>query len=131
MPARIAALVLVAILLGACAAIPKSGCKEQVEYRLYFGGDTPSGPVSPAQWAAFVGDTLTPRFPEGLTVYNARGQWRDSNGKLLGEDTRVVELVREGGAADNASIAAAAKAYSDRFQQESVLVTHRPVRACQ
>ena len=130
MPARIAALLLVANLIGACAAMPKSGCKEQVEYRLYFGSDTPSGSVTPAQWTAFVGDTLTPRFPEGLTVYNARGQWREAGGKVLGEDSRVVEVLLDGGTADEASVAAVAKAYREKFRQESVLVTRKAARAC-
>jgi hypothetical protein len=130
MAGRIAALAFTALLLAACAAPSGAGCREQVEYRLYFGGDTPAGEVTPAQWTAFLGESLTPRFPEGLTVYNARGQWRDNGGRIVGEETRVVEVLREGTALDDASVAGAAKEYRERFKQESVLVTRSPLQAC-
>ena len=38
-----------------------------------------------AAWDAFLADTVTPRFPDGLTVLDARGQWRDSEG-LIGKE---------------------------------------------
>jgi hypothetical protein len=130
MAGRHAALALAALLLAACSALPDATCRDQVEYRLYFGGDTPAGEVTQAQWAAFLGASLTPRFPEGLTVYDARGQWRESGGRVLSEDTRVVEVLREGTSQDDAAIAGAAKEYREQFRQESVLVTRRNVRAC-
>ena len=130
MRGRIAALVLAALLPGACASPGGALCREQVEYRLYFGADTPAGEVTSAQWAAVLGESLTPRFPEGLTVYSARGQWRDGGGRIVGEETRVVEVLREGTPQDEAGVAAAAKEYRERFKQESVLVTRKPVRAC-
>ena len=34
--------------------------------------------VTEAQWAKFVDREITPRFPDGLTVFNAYGQWRDA-----------------------------------------------------
>ena len=38
--------------------------------------------VDDAAWASFLADTATPRFPNGLTVLDARGQWRDPGGVL-------------------------------------------------
>jgi hypothetical protein len=32
--------------------------------------------VSDAQWTDFLGREVTPRFPDGLTVFEAAGQWR-------------------------------------------------------
>ena len=34
--------------------------------------------VSEAQWARFLDREITPRFPDGLTVIDTRGQWRDT-----------------------------------------------------
>src|SRR5688500_17329335 len=43
---------------------------------LYFGLARPSGVVSDANWQSFLRDEITPRFPDGLTVWEADGQWR-------------------------------------------------------
>src|SRR5260370_36861061 len=32
--------------------------------------------VSETQWLQFIDYEITPRFPDGLTVYDAAGQWR-------------------------------------------------------
>ncbi|MBL8529464.1 MAG: DUF3574 domain-containing protein [Burkholderiales bacterium] len=36
---------------------------------LYFGTDKPSGRVTPEDWAQFLSETVTPRFPAGLTAW--------------------------------------------------------------
>ena len=42
--------------------------KPAVEVNLYLGRDKPAGgEVSDAEWASFLADTVTPRFPAGLT----------------------------------------------------------------
>ena len=42
--------------------------------------------VSESQWVRFVDREITPRFPDGLTMYNAAGQWRDrASNKVLRE----------------------------------------------
>jgi hypothetical protein len=129
--ARVLAAALLLAAVAGCAGVPlPAGCRGQVEYRLYFGADSPSGEVSAAQWAAFLQDSLTPRFPEGLTVYNARGQWRDGNGRIAGEETHVVEILRDGTPDDDARVATVAREYRERFNQESVLSTRKPARAC-
>jgi len=129
--ARVLATAVLLFAVAGCAGLPlPAGCREQVEYRLYFGADSPSGEVSAAQWTAFLKDSVTPRFPEGLTVYNARGQWRDGNGRIAGEETRVVEVLRDGTPDDDARVAIVAGEYRERFRQESVLTTRKAARAC-
>ncbi|MFI9829948.1 DUF3574 domain-containing protein [Streptomyces sp. NPDC051913] len=34
----------------------------------------------------FVDKEVTPDFPDGLTVQNGRGQWRDASGKTFGQE---------------------------------------------
>lgn len=96
--------------------------------RLYLGRDSPQGEVDDAQWQAFVADSVAPRFPNGFTVFDARGHWRGDSGAVANEGTRVVEVVR--GDADAPAVDAIAEAYRRRFAQEAVLVTHARVQAC-
>src|SRR5580658_862505 len=47
---------------------------------LYFGVgsfDSPDDSVAEIRWQAFLDREVTPRFPDGLTVLDAYGQWRD------------------------------------------------------
>ena len=42
---------------------------------LYFGRNRPAGgEVADADWEAFLGAVVTPRFPDGLTIVEAHGQ---------------------------------------------------------
>ncbi|MFG2499581.1 DUF3574 domain-containing protein [Streptomyces sp. NPDC048441] len=63
------------------------------ETRLLFGTERPDGgpDVTDKQFMAFIDDEVTPSFPDGLTVQDGRGQWRDSNGKI--ERERSYELI--------------------------------------
>ncbi|NVZ18943.1 DUF3574 domain-containing protein [Pseudomonas costantinii] len=39
------------------------------------------GVISPARWRAFLDQEVTPRFPDGFSVLDAYGQWRDHGAK--------------------------------------------------
>ena len=49
---------------------------------LYFGLTHRAGRVSESQWQAFLREEVTPRFPDGLTVWQTDGQWRKSDGRI-------------------------------------------------
>src|SRR5262245_66612249 len=54
--------------------------------------------VSEGEWSRFVDREITPRFPDGLTVFNAAGQWRDkSSNKIIREPSKIVQIVLPGG----------------------------------
>jgi hypothetical protein len=115
---------LVSAALAGCASAPlrcDPPARAQVQDLLYFGTRTPAGEVSPAQWAAFLEDTVTPRFPAGLTVWTAQGQWRDDAGAAVREASYVLNLVHPPGAAAEQAIADIIAAYRQRFDQQSVL----------
>jgi hypothetical protein len=77
--------------------------------------------VSEAAWRRFVAREITPRFPDGLTVTNATGQWRDpASGKTVREPSKRVEIVLPGRADDGARLDAVVAAYKRRFHQHSV-----------
>ncbi len=49
-----------------------------LETRLYFGlslADAPANPAIEARWQTFLDHEVTRRFPAGLTVMDAYGQW--------------------------------------------------------
>jgi hypothetical protein len=115
----------------AVAATASMRCLPQTVSRLYFGFDTPRGPVTEAAWQQFVADDISPRLPAGFTVMVARGQWRAENGSVRAEDSRVLEVV--GNANDDAmgmTLAEIVGRYKLRFTQESVLLTQSAVRVC-
>lgn len=89
---------------------------------LLFGRDVAGRPgVSDRDWSRFVARELTPRFPDGLTVSDAQGQWRDpASGKTVREKTKRVEIVLPGRDDDDARLVAAVDAYKHDFHQQSV-----------
>src|SRR5688500_4603100 len=48
----------------------------QLRTTLYFGTSRPKGAVSEVEWQVFLRDEVTNRFPDGLTAWDALGQWR-------------------------------------------------------
>src|ERR1044072_2809952 len=65
----------------------------QLRTTLYFGTTRPTGTVSELGWQLFVRDEVTTRFPEGLTAWEALGQWRDPRGNIAQERAKVLLLV--------------------------------------
>ncbi|WP_238578574.1 DUF3574 domain-containing protein [Inquilinus limosus] len=75
--------------------------------------------VSDAQWSDFLGREVTPRFPDGLTVFEASGQWRD--GETIVREPSFVVLILAPHAPDTlARLAEIRAAYKSRFRQQSV-----------
>jgi hypothetical protein len=107
-----------------------AACSPRVQTRLFFGLDAPDGRVADTVWEAFVEDVVTPRFGEGLTVFEARAQWRDASGVTIREPSRIVGVIHADSAAYRRHLAAIVDTYKSRFHQHAVLVTQVPVRAC-
>ena len=97
------------------------GSERYAEYQLLLGRSTPGGEVSEEQWAAFLADTVTPRFPDGLTVLDAAGQWRDASGAIQRERSKVLWILAPPGDEARRLIDEISEEYERRFQQESVL----------
>ncbi|MEV3993262.1 DUF3574 domain-containing protein [Streptomyces sp. NPDC049837] len=95
-----------------------------LETRLFFGTERPDGgpDVTDQQFMAFVDREVTPAFPEGLTVQDGRGQWRDASGRI--ERERSYELILLYPAAEakarDPRIERIRAAYQRAFGQESV-----------
>jgi hypothetical protein len=104
-----------------------AGQKPQQVAELLFGrkiGDRVG--VSETQWARFVDREISPRFPDGLTVLDAQGEWRDSARRIIvHEPSKVVEIVLPGKPDDVDALNQIAQAYKTRFRQQSVGVVVR------
>ena len=97
-----------------------------VRTELFFGTDKPGPDVTDYQFNRFVNDTVTPRFPDGLTVLAGNGQWKDSEtGQIVRERSKVVILLYPVDGAQNSSrkIEEIRDTYEKKFQQQSVLRT--------
>ena len=99
-----------------------AGLKRQEVAELLFGrkiGDRLG--VSEAQWARFVDREISPRFPDGLTVLDAQGEWRDTARKIIvHEPSKLLEIVLPGKPDDIDALNRIAQAYKSRFRQQSV-----------
>jgi hypothetical protein len=82
--------------------------------------------VSEAAFAAFLAREVTPRFPDGLTVLDARGQWRElDRDAIVREPSKLVLLTFRDDPARRENLGAIAEAYKRQFRQQSVLIALR------
>ena len=123
---RLATLLLVAILAGGAAPVP-TRCAGMpgdpaLTVQLFFGRSIKGGgTVDAAQWSDFLATSVTPRFPDGLTVLEGTGQWRQrATGRIVSEASTVVEIVTDASPDIWAQIDAIRADYKTRFSQESV-----------
>jgi hypothetical protein len=94
--------------------------------QVFFGLDQGGATVGQAQWGSFLDGEVAPRFPDGFTVWDARGQWRAQNGAAVREPAKVLLIVLAGKSGERARLAGMIEAYKTRFHQSSVLlVEHR------
>ena len=83
--------------------------------------------VTESRWARFVDREITPRFPDGLSVVDAKGQWRDrERNVIVHEPSKLVTIVLPGDPADQIQLGEIIEAYKRRFKQQSVGVIVRP-----
>jgi hypothetical protein len=103
---------------------------DTVADQLFFGRSVPGGGgvVSDSAWSAFLRDVVTPRFPAGLTVLRAEGQWREDDGHIGSEESFVLEIVHPAGPAADADLREIAEEYKRRFHQLAVMRITLPAR---
>jgi Protein of unknown function (DUF3574) len=102
---------------------PGGAGAEFTKTELYFGLSKADGAtISDAEFERFVDQTVTPRFPAGLTWLTAIGQFRSAQGTLVREASRLLILLYPLGDRDShLKIEAIRSDYRRTFQQESVL----------
>lgn len=100
-----------------------------VRTELYFGlGTAGKGDgVSEAEWRAFLDKDVTPRFPSGLTVVDAYGQWQGSKQPQPERlRSKIVVLLYADSPAQREAIDAIRSAWKAKTGDQSVLRVTQP-----
>jgi len=83
--------------------------------------------VSERHWRRFLATEITPRFPDGLTVFDARGQWRAPGHNVIArERSKVVMIAMPPNPDNDKRLQDIVEAYKARFKQRSVGLIVRP-----
>ena len=100
------------------------------EATFYFGRSRlEETPTSQAEWTKFVEEEITPRFPDGFTVFEARGAWGNpESGKTIYEGSKVLTILHPGTVKSRQKVMDLAEAYRSRFDQQAVLTSQ--TRTC-
>ena len=123
---------------GGCAATPsstspfvRSNADLAILDRLSFGRVIPStgAEVSDEDWATFLNEAVTPRFPGGFVTWRTEGQWRNPAGAVSHERGWIVEFNHADALAADQAVLEIAAEYKRRFKQEAVFRVRYPVAA--
>jgi hypothetical protein len=128
---RFLALAFLASTLSACAGtapVCAPGLVPRVEAQIFFGRNIAGRErVSDDDWRRFVDEEVTPRFPDGLSVTDVEGQYRNEDGTTVRERSKELIVVVHGSADDTMKLNAIRDAYKRRFDQEAVLLVEAPI----
>jgi hypothetical protein len=99
-----------------------------VRTELYFGTAMPEGVVTEEMFRGFIDEHVTPRFPDGLTIVKADGQFRNGEGDIIKEQSFVLILLYpyQDFAEGSRRIESIRRRYKQDFVQESVLRVDDP-----
>lgn len=102
---------------------PTAGGAVWVRTELYFGTNRPNNQVvTDGEFRDFVEKEVTARFPDGLTLLDGYGQFRNSAGDIIREKSFVLILLYPPQERDaNTRVQQIRESYKAAFQQESVL----------
>ncbi len=145
---RRVALIPALALLGACQASHGTpaeldcsmlGGKKLLSAFLYFGRDKdgedapkPDGgtPIPDAEWRQFLKDEVTPRFPDGFTVFDSYGQWLNPNTEIVTRQrSAVINLVVSDSPDTIRKLHELADYYKQKFHHISVGISLTPACA--
>jgi hypothetical protein len=95
---------------------------------LFFGTAKPDGVVSQEEFQQFVDAEVTPRFPDGLTLVKADGQFRGEDNNIIKEKSFVLILLYPFDSYSKSSqrIQRIRDLYKELFKQQSVLRVDDP-----
>jgi hypothetical protein len=103
-----------------------------VKTELYFGLNIPAGgQVSALDFQQFIDTAVSPRFPQGLTLLAADGQWQDtSSQKIDKEPSKILLLLypRTQRRQAHQKIDQIRRSYQKKFDQQAVMRVDYRVR---
>lgn len=89
---------------------------------LFFGRDIKGrDPLTDAEWIEFVAQTITPNFPDGFTMIDGEGRWRNpQTGQIAGGRTKILLVAAKQAPDLGQRLSAVIDAYKAQFHQQSV-----------
>lgn len=118
-------LILISTIVG-CQSSTKpesNGAMHWQRTEMYFGQTRRDGSeITDRDWKEFLNEEIVPKFPSGLTVFDGDGRWRDTNGLIHTEGSRVLVVLypMDDSEADG-KLDAIAQKYCADFDQEAVM----------
>lgn len=106
----------------------RTGEQRVVSDVVYFGTGRAKGDVTQTEWDDFLRVEVTPRFPQGFSVWRASGQWRAADGSVVREASYVLQVAHPDDEASDRAIGDIRERYRTRFEQESTMRLRQ--RAC-
>ncbi len=104
----------------------RPGAAHWLRSELYFGVGSAAvsdGGVGEIRWRSFLDKEVTPRFPDGLTVFEAYGQWREAGETAPSRlQSKVLVILHEDTPANRAAIDAIRVAWKAATHDKSVLL---------
>jgi hypothetical protein len=94
---------------------------------LFFGRDIPGRePLTDREWSDFAAAAIAKEFPDGFTVMDGEGEWRDPETQTITHERTKILIVAAAKSPDLASrVSHVRDAYSRMYQQTSVgIVTY-------
>jgi hypothetical protein len=120
MPMRIALVVAAALTLLGGPTRAETSCappdRIMARVELIFGGGVAEG-----RFKGFLAKEVTPRFPDGLSLFSGYGQWRSPAGPIHKEMSRLLIIYYSPDAHSSDKIEAIRNAYKKKFHQQVVL----------
>jgi hypothetical protein len=104
------------------------GEKRMLVAELFFGRNLRGrAPVSEAEWSDFAAQVITRYLPDGFTVHDGAGQWRNpATGRIVRERTKILTVASPLPRPDlKDRLTAITDAYRSRFRVQSVGVITR------
>jgi len=127
----------VLLTLAACTTPPPGGApactaplKAVLQVDLYFGRTTDKGrEISESEWAGFLAEQVTPRFPAGLSVLDVAGQYREPSGRIERERSKLLIVVVFDPPSHGPKVQAIVDAYKRQYGQHTVFRVEHAVCA--
>lgn len=88
---------------------------------LIFGLSRPGGVITEEEFQEFVDSEVTRRFPDGLTLVAAKGQFKGANGNVIQEGSKILILLYSFSLQRHVAVDEIRSLYKTQFNQESVL----------
>lgn len=122
------------LLLAGCAELPAPApsCPLPAEQHmlvaeLFFGRNIKGRPpLTDAEWAEFAAQTIAPNFPDGFTIFDGEGQWRNpQTGQIARGPTKILLVAAKPEPDLARRLSVVIDAYKAQFHQQSVGIITR------